>query len=259
MNPPLFVRRKSYGGDLVFEVLSIDRRGIAHLRGYTYRIFADAPVSDLIHEYPDSVGHSFPFLDSWYAGYQKKAEAVKDLRRYPIRVLHIDGDPEYLDMCLSCYQKMNVTAAGAVVEESRQPLEISALLHQHHPDILIITGHDALPKGKDPRILSNYRSSYYFAEAVRRAREYEADLDRLIIFAGACQSYYEELISAGANFASSPGRILIHAMDPVIICESIILAPFDTTLRIQDVIRNTYSGSQGIGGFDTRGKARYGQ
>ncbi len=34
-------------------------------------------------------------------------------------------------------------------------------------------------------------------------------MDELVIFAGACQSHYEEIIKAGANFASSPHRILM--------------------------------------------------
>ncbi len=34
-------------------------------------------------------------------------------------------------------------------------------------------------------------------------------MEKFGYFAGACQSYFEALISAGANFASSPARILI--------------------------------------------------
>ena len=37
----------------------------------------------------------------------------------------------------------------------------------------------------------------------------ERNKNKLAIFAGACQSYYEEIMNAGANFASSPGRIFI--------------------------------------------------
>ena len=43
----------------------------------------------------------------------------------------------------------------------------------------------------------------------------------MFIIAGACQSNYEDLIKAGANFASSPKRINIHALDPAIIAVSI--------------------------------------
>ena len=56
---------------------------------------------------------------------------------------------------------------------------------------------------------------------------YEPDMDRLVIFAGACQSFYEKILEAGANFASSPGRTLIHAMDPVIISQKVATTPID--------------------------------
>ena len=47
--------------------------------------------------------------------------------------------------------------------------------------------------------------------------KYEKSHDKLVIIAGACQSNYEELIKAGANFASSPKRVNIHCLDPAII------------------------------------------
>ena len=53
------------------------------------------------------------------------------------------------------------------------------------------------------------------------ARKYEKSQDELIVIAGACQSNYEELINSGANFASSPKRVNIHALDPAIIAISI--------------------------------------
>lgn len=45
----------------------------------------------------------------------------------------------------------------------------------------------------------------------------------MVIFAGACQSYYEGLILAGANFASSPARILIDFIDPLIVAERVAI------------------------------------
>lgn len=41
---------------------------------------------------------------------------------------------------------------------------------------------------------------------------------KLVIFAGACQSYFEAIISAGANFASSPARILIDFFRSISSC-----------------------------------------
>ena len=73
------------------------------------------------------------------------------------------------------------------------------------PEILVLTGHDAFVKRRnDIYNIDNYKNSKYFVQSVIEARKYEHNLDNLVIFAGACQSYYEALISAGANFASAP-------------------------------------------------------
>ncbi len=52
--------------------------------------------------------------------------------------------------------------------------------------------------------LNNYRNSKYFIESVKILRNYNSSYDELVIFAGACQSCYESILEAGANFASSP-------------------------------------------------------
>ena len=71
----------------------------------------------------------------------------------------------------------------------------------------------------------NYRNSKHFVNTVKEARRYdEENKKNLVIFAGACQSYYEALIMAGANFASSPARILIDFLDPLIVAENIAIA-----------------------------------
>jgi spore coat assembly protein len=106
--------------------------------------------------------------------------------------------------------------------------------------------------------INSYRSSRFFVEAVKNARDYEPSLDDLVIFAGACQSFYEALIEAGANFASSPHRVLIHALDPVFICEKVAFASINKVLSIQEAISNTITGIKGIGGLETRGKYRQG-
>ena len=68
----------------------------------------------------------------------------------------------------------------------------------------------------------NYRNSKYFINTVNKARQIKLNKD-LVIFAGACQSYYEELIKAGANFASSPAIILIDFLDPLIVAEKVAI------------------------------------
>ena len=68
--------------------------------------------------------------------------------------------------------------------------------------------HDFFYKNRDNKLdVNNYKNTKYFIDAVKNARKYESSHDKLVIIAGACQSNYEELIKAGANFASSPKRI----------------------------------------------------
>ena len=85
------------------------------------------------------------------------------------------------------------------------------------------------------------------------ARKYEKSHDKLIIMAGACQSNYEELIRAGANFASSPKRINIHALDPAIIASSIALSDRNKSIDLIHLIDRTKYGKDGIGGIITNG------
>ena len=90
-------------------------------------------------------------------------------------------------------------------------------------------------------------------EAVRIARSYEKSQDKLVIVAGACQSNYEELIKAGANFASSPKRINIHALDPAIIASSVGLSDKNKPIDLIDILNKTKYGHDGIGGIITNG------
>lgn len=83
-------------------------------------------------------------------------------------------------------------------------------------------------------------------------------LDQLVIFAGACQSHFESLIKAGANFASSPKRINIHALDPVYLVSKICFTSFMDRVHVSDVLRNTLSNEGGLGGVETRGLLRTG-
>ena len=66
------------------------------------------------------------------------------------------------------------------------------------------------------------------------------------------------VLYAGANFASSPNRVLIHCLDPVFLCEKIAYTNFEKIVSIQDAIENTITGIRGIGGMQTRGKYREG-
>ena len=100
---------------------------------------------------------------------------------------------------------------------------------------------------------NNYQNTINFIDAVKVARKYEKSHDKLIIIAGACQSNYEELIIAGANFASSPKRINIHALDPAIIASSLALSDRNKSIDLIHLIEKTKYGKDGIGGIITNG------
>lgn len=100
----------------------------------------------------------------------------------------------------------------------------------------------------------NYKNSKYFIKWVKNAREFDTANNNLAIFAGACQSYYEGLILAGANFASSPARILIDFVDPLVVAETIATADSSKFVTIRDFENKLRDGQRGISGIGTKGK-----
>ena len=73
---------------------------------------------------------------------------------------------------------------------------------------------------------------------------------------GACQSFYEGLISAGADFASSPGRILIDFVDPLIVAEKIALTEDYKFVSSFEIIKEIKEGNRGVNGIGAMGKKR---
>ena len=61
---------------------------------------------------------------------------------------------------------------------------------------------------------------------------------------GACQSYFEAIISAGANFASSPARILIDFLDPLVIAEKIAFTEKYKYITIDDIAKELRDGKK---------------
>jgi spore coat assembly protein len=113
------------------------------------------------------------------------------------------------------------------------------------PDTIVIR-----KKGK-PNELKVYRHTKGFVETVRAIRKIERHLDQLVIFAGACQSHFQSLIRAGANFASSPERVNIHVLDPVYIVAKVCYTSFMNRVTREDLIRHTLTKQDGIGGIET--------
>lgn len=71
---------------------------------------------------------------------------------------------------------------------------------------------------------------------------------------GACQSYYEAIMSAGANFASSPGRIMIDFVDPLVVAQRIATTDNTKYLTIRDIKDELRDGEEGVSGIGAMGK-----
>ena len=241
------VTRISYNHDCVFKILNI-QDNICYLKGENLRLYADSPINDLVKYEEDSNDN-----------FENKIDEPDLLNRgeyfyLPPKLLQIDGDSDYLNRCLNYYKKNKLQAIGKVIPEPDLPHKILKLLKDYEPDILIITGHDAYYKKKGSKTdLNNYKNSKYFCEAVKIARKFEKNHEKLVIIAGACQSDYEELIKSGANFASSPKRINIHALDPAIIATTIALTNKQETINLLELLNKTKYGSDGIGGVICNG------
>lgn len=272
------VTRKSYGGDILFRIVDIkpvEKENVLILKGVSYRIEADAPESDVVIPSENRMSDQRNWVNilveqklkdiSQLALRVKKGD-YRDTSKDKVtsffragKVLHLDGDNNYLDNCIKEYKKLEIDVVGKHVPEKDQASVVSKLLSEHNPDILVLTGHDGLVKGKNTQDkLESYKNSKYYIDAVVEARKYDNDYDNLFIFAGACQSKYKDIIDAGANFASSPYRVLIHALDPVLVCQKVALTSIAKIIDPVEVVRATITGYKGIGGLQSKGKYRNG-
>ena len=236
------VTRYSYNHDIVFRIIKIEN-GIAYLKGEVIRLLATANIKDLKLASNKSMLLEVPRLEE------------NELRTgiIPGLILHIDGDEHYLKKAMQAYKEYNVPAIGCFINEDNIPFKIKELLLKHHPDIVVITGHDAL-EGENKNDINSYRHSLDFVKAVLEARSYQSNKDSLIIIAGACQSYYEALLKAGANVASSPTRDNIHLLDPVIIATLISKTSVSEYASIKEILNKTIT--RRLGGIETKGVAR---
>ena len=279
------VARKSYNYDVLFKVVGYNLNGQIDLVGINVRITADAYEYDLklinsdelklklkniennrkerINRSISSINRkNYYNRDNNYMYYQNNYREIytKDkLFKKPGKVLHIDGDEEYTLKCREMYKKLGINAYVLNIPESEQYRQVYNLLKKVNPNILIITGHDAFIKRRnDIYNIDNYKNSKYFVQSVLEARRYEHSLDDLVIYAGACQSYYEAIISAGANFASAPKRVLIDMTDPIIVAQTIAYTPVNEIVSLDNIFNNTREGINGIGGIQTKGQYRVG-
>ena len=258
------VTRNSYGNDIVFIVKRIlkleENRQIAILKGINVRVEADAPIEDLRLESKECLNRCEQELEQKIKklisyerqeNYSRTKEVV-----YTGKILHLDGDKKYSEKSIMYYKKMGLKAIVKNIPENKQARSVYRLLTIYNPDILVITGHDGMIKnGARYKDIFNYRNSRHFIQTVKEARRYdETHSKNLVIFAGACQSYFEALMDAGANFASSPARILIDFLDPLIVAKSVAMADKNKYITIDDFVSELRDGKKGINGLGARGK-----
>ena len=269
------VGRKSYGKDIIFKVskiIFVNGKEIAILNGLIERIEADSEVSDLEKIEKQKVKEILNILndkiDKRIIKTKEEINGSKNkvglLTRNNVtkekivsgKILHLDGDRKYSEKSYRYYKKVGLNAIVKNIDEYRQPQVVYRLLEYYNPDILVITGHDGMiKKGTKYNDIYNYKNSKYFIQTVQEARRFEKDYNKnLVIFAGACQSYYEAIISAGANFASSPARILIDFLDPLIVAQKVALTEKYKFITIDDLAYELRDGKDGISGVGANGK-----
>lgn len=267
------VVRKSHGKDIIFYVKKIiknKKENIAILCGIIERIEADSKINDLEK------------IENKDIEQQLKEQENKILRRINIekknikkqviekeekrirekiitgKILHLDGDKRYSQKSYNYYRKIGLNAIVKNIPEYNQSKYVYRLLKLYKPDILIITGHDGMIKrGTNYNDIYNYRNSKHFIKTVKEARRYDLEnKTNTVIFAGACQSYFEAIMMAGANFASSPARILIDFLDPLIIAEKVATTEKSKYITIEEMTKELRDGIKGVGGVGARGKMR---
>ena len=263
------VTRKSYNNDILFivdKIVYTDNSKIALLTGLIERITADSPMEDLELVDKSVVKDNLKKLDYKINERFKSLLSSNNIIKIDNnrakekiiagKILHLDGDKKYSEKSYYYYKKVGLDAVVKNIPEYKQPKVVYNLLKIYSPDILVITGHDGMiKKNVGYNDLYNYRNSRHFVKTVEEARRYDLETGKnLVIFAGACQSYFEALMMAGANFASSPARILIDFLDPLIIAETIALTDVYKFVSIDDIVNELRDGKKGVDGIGAKGK-----
>lgn len=233
-----YVSRNKYNNDCLFKIIDI-KDNIYYLSGVNIRLLVTTEKSDLKKE--DEIREQ----DDLYI---EKDDYKDDYFYLTPTILHIDSSDDYLKRCLNLYKKNKLNAYGVKCLEKDIPNNINKYLTDVKPDIVVITGHDYYNKNNN-----SYQNSNNYIKSVRIARDYEKSSDRLKIIAGACQSNFEELIKSGANFASSPKRVNIHALDPAIIATKLALTKSTEKIDLISILNKTKCGPKGIGGIECNG------
>ena len=141
------VTRNSYNNDTVFMIVDVDEvDNTYYLKGVNIRLYADSDKDDLkLYNRDNDIENEKHFLE------RIKNTVELDRNDYfylPGKILHIDGDTDYLNRCLNYYKDSNLLAIGKIEQEENIPYKIHEWLDEYNPSIVVITGHDAYYKKK---------------------------------------------------------------------------------------------------------------
>lgn len=246
-----YVARKSYDKDIIFKIVNI-KDNIYYLEGIYIRLLADSPLDDLVliqeNELRDKENDEIKYQEQIVGQLKKQKGYLLG------KILHIDGDKKYLDRCMKLYTDVGIYAKGYYLDEKEFSDKVLDFMKDYNPDIVVLTGHDSY-NNLGLRELDNYANSINFFNTVRKIRN-RFGKDDVLIIAGACQSNFEALIAAGANFATSKKRVNIHAYDPSIIAIKASVTPFNKIINIKEIFNFSLIKSEGIGGIESFGKMR---
>ena len=112
------VTRKSHNNDIVFKVINKEKN-ICYLKGVELRLLADADEKDLVKLETKAVNCDYTYADKVLDG---RILNRSDYFYLPGKILHVDGDVEYLKKCMEFYKKAHVLAYGKSINEKDMPL-----------------------------------------------------------------------------------------------------------------------------------------
>lgn len=223
------------------------------LVGHSYRLIKYVDISNIRHasnvEVEEEINNTKKICDRII-----KNNSIRGKKAIFGRILHIDGDKEYLDSCLNLYKEIGIFSEGLYMSEKEVYKEIEKIMLLITPDIIVITGHDAFT-GKDKTKIDDYENTKYFIKTIRKVRKHFS-FDEVIIVAGACESHFEALIASGANFASSPKRINTHTYDPAVVAIKAATTSTNKTIDFENILKYIENGRDALGGIETKGKMR---
>ena len=181
------VGRISYGKDVFFIVdkiiINSKNKEFAILKGLNIRIMADSPIEDLEIISKQDVLNSIKLANIDFESRINNIN-LKRQKIYTGKILHLDGDRKYSEKSNKYYIKMGLNAIVKNIPENKQFKVVIPLLKKYNPDILIVTGHDAMLKnGSNYSNIYNYRNSRHFISTVKEARKWGKSSDKLVIFA----------------------------------------------------------------------------